>query len=68
MEQKLEKRRISPTLINMEIGAEEIFPIKQLNSINSTIQRLQSVMIEEGLKWSAMKCENGYKVKVIRIS
>lgn len=66
MVETIEKRKITPVLMDMKLNQEEKFPIEQLGSINTQIQRMQSKHIRAGLKWSARKCDDGYSVLVTR--
>jgi len=68
MIETIEKRKITPVLMEMKLNGEEKFPVDQLDSINTTIQRLQTKHIFLGLKWSAKKCDEGYNVLVTRIA
>ena len=68
MGEAIEKRKITPVLLKMEVQAEERFPVEQLDSINTAIQRQQSKRIRCGLKWSAKKSDCGLEVTVTRIA
>ncbi|MEG0889732.1 MAG: hypothetical protein RSH25_14805 [Bacteroides sp.] len=68
MGEQVEKRKITPVLLKMEVENEERFPIEQLDSINTAIQRQQSKHIRRGLKWSARKSDCGLEVIVTRVS
>lgn len=68
MREQVEKRKITPIIIEMEVDGEERFPVEQLDSINTAIQRQQSKHIRRGLKWSAKKSDCGFEVIVTRIA
>lgn len=51
----IERRKVAPVLLDMQVGTTELFPVEQLDSINTTIQRLQTRHYNNGFKWSAYK-------------
>ena len=62
----MEKRPISNVLRGMEVGAEELFPIEQLNSINAAKNSTLVIDRAKGMIWSVKRdLENGC-VKVTR--
>lgn len=55
-----EKKRIAPTLREMEVGDVEMFPKESYTSLFVTISRLQ--FMRKGRKWSVRRCDAGVKV------
>ncbi len=68
MEETIKRRKVTSVLLGMDVNDEERFPVEQLNSINTIIQRQQTIFIRKGLKWSANKSDDGLEVIVTRIA
>lgn len=66
MGEKVEKKKITPVLLGMKVGANERFPIEQESSVQTAIQRQQRKHVRIGLKWSTEKTECGLELIVTR--
>ena len=62
----MEKRPISDVLRGMEVGAEELFPIEQLNSINAAKNSTLVIDRAKGMNWSVKRDLEHGVVKVTR--
>lgn len=62
----MEKRPISDVLRGMEVGAEELFPIEQLNSINAAKNSTLVIDRAKGMNWSVKRDLEHGCVKVTR--
>lgn len=51
----MEKRPISDVLRGMDVGAEELFPIEQLNSINAAKNSTLIMDRAKGKNWSVKR-------------
>ncbi len=62
----MEKRPISDVLRAMNVGAEELFPIEQLNSINAAKNSTLVIDRAKGMNWSVKRDLEHGCVKVTR--
>lgn len=66
MEEVIEKRRITPVLMGMDVGDKEIFPIEQYECTVTTVQRLQTRHARTGRRWQINKQSKDLTVLITR--